>query len=265
MTDGRPVRSSVYRERNSTADRALDILGLFAPGRLNISGSQVAEELSVAKSTAYRYLQSLTAAHYLEEDPAGGYRLGLKVLELSRLARASYGLSQVALPVMRELSRATDETALLTRRSGARAVCLEKEEPFEHRVRLSYERGSALPLNAGASALVVLAWEDADVVSELLTESRLQQYTNATITSESALVERLAEIRSVGYVVGRGELDADAIGVAAPIRDDRERVVAGISVVAVRSRIPEARIPEVVRQVRDAADRISELVALTAQ
>jgi DNA-binding IclR family transcriptional regulator len=258
-------RPSAYRERNSTADRALDILGLFTPDRLKVSAIDVAAELSVARSTAYRYLLTLGSAGYLEEDPTGGFRLGLKVFELAKLARSSYGLSQLALPILRDLARNADETALLTRRSGSRAVCLEREEPTNHRVRLTYERGSAVPLNAGASAWVLLAWEDPDVIADLLHDAQLPRFTDQTLTSVTQVTKRLELIRQQGYAVTRGELDPDTTGIAAPVLDDQGRVVAGISLVAVSRRVPEEQLDELVGQVRAAASKLTELVALTSQ
>ncbi|WP_284981562.1 IclR family transcriptional regulator [Arthrobacter sp. efr-133-TYG-118] len=258
-------KSSAYRERNSTADKALDILALFTPDRLTVSAIDVAHELSVARSTAYRYLLTLGSAGYLEENPSGGFRLGLKVFELARLARASYGLSQLALPTLHVLAQQTGETALLTKRSGNRAVCLEKEEPNDQRMRVSYERGSAMSLNAGASAWVLLAWEEHETVKRLLLENPLTGFTEATLTTENSVYERLALIRSEGFAISRGELDPDAIGIAAPVRDDQQRVVAGISLVAAIRRVPDSRIGELVEKVRTAADQVSELLALTMQ
>src|SRR5689334_25033022 len=109
--------SPSYRERNSTADRALDILTMFDDVHLVVSGSAVAERLGVARSTAYRYLQSLVSSRFLEEAPGGGFRLGLRVMEIARLARRRYGLSEVALPVMTALAADVHETVLLTGRT----------------------------------------------------------------------------------------------------------------------------------------------------
>ncbi|WP_226966643.1 helix-turn-helix domain-containing protein [Streptomyces phaeolivaceus] len=53
--------SPAYRDRNSTADRALDILTMFDDTGLVFSGTAVAERPGAARSTAYRYLQSLVA------------------------------------------------------------------------------------------------------------------------------------------------------------------------------------------------------------
>jgi DNA-binding IclR family transcriptional regulator len=257
-------RSSGYRERNSTADRALDILGIFTDDRAVVSGAEVADHLGTSRSTAYRYLQSLVTRRFLEEAPGGGFRLGLRVLELARVARRAYGLSDVAVPVMQRLATQAQESVLLTRRSGDLVVCLDRAESVAHPVRISYERGSVLQVNAGASALVLLAWVDPTEIRALLERAHLSSFTGATLTDVDALMTRLGQIRRSGYSVTRGELDSDVLGIAAPIRDDSGAVVAAVSVAAVASRVPRARQPEVVAAVRAAATEISDRLAIVA-
>ncbi|MEU2289094.1 IclR family transcriptional regulator [Streptomyces sp. NPDC013178] len=251
-----------YRERNSTADRALDILGLYSDNKLSVSAQEVATALGTARSTAYRYLQSLVGSGFLEEDPGGGFRLGLRVLELARLARRGYGLSEIALPVMKDLCAEVGETVLLTRRAGGAAICVERCES-DHPVRISYERGSVLPVNAGASALALLAWLPEGECRGLLEGQRLQRFTARTLTDVDALMTRLAEIRSAGHCVSRGELDVDILGIAAPVRDASGVVVSALSVAALEHRVPDRRLDEVVGAVRDAAERISGRLAMT--
>jgi DNA-binding IclR family transcriptional regulator len=253
---------SQYRERNSTADRALDILGLFAENKLSVSGQEVATALGTARSTAYRYLQSLVGGGFLEEVPGGGFRLGLRVLELARLARRGYGLSEVALPVMRGLCADVGETVLLTRQAGGAAVCVERCEA-QQPVRISYERGSVLPANAGASALALLAWLPEDECRELLAGQRLQRFTARTVTDVDALVARLADVRRDGHVVSRGELDPDILGIAAPVRDSHGAVVAAVGVAALEHRVSDRRLIEVIEAVRAAADLIRGHLAMT--
>ncbi|MEU6749231.1 hypothetical protein ABZ914_23675, partial [Spirillospora sp. NPDC046719] len=48
MTGQSTDRTSGYRERNSTADRALDILLMFEDSRLVVGGQEVADHLGVA-------------------------------------------------------------------------------------------------------------------------------------------------------------------------------------------------------------------------
>jgi DNA-binding IclR family transcriptional regulator len=254
---------SGYRGRNTTADRALDILAMFGDGQPTMTGPLVADRLGVSRSTAYRYLQSLVSGRFLEEAPDGGFRLGWRVLELARLARRTFGLSEIAAPVMNELAQEVGEVVLLTRRTGELVVCLDRAEAHERRVRISYERGAVLPINAGASATVLLAWSAPEEVRELMERAELDRFTEATLTDVDALVARLESIRSDGYAVSRAELDPEVVGIAAPIWGPREgEVVAAVSVAGLISRIPPKAERMIVAKVRLAAARISERFAV---
>jgi len=255
-------QSSSYRERNSTADRALDILAMFSEDVPVVSGVEVAARLGVARSTGYRYLQSLVSNRYLEEAPGGGFRLGLRILELARLARRTYGLSEIAAPVLAELAAQVGETVLLTRRVGDLVVCLDRAESEVHRVRISYERGSTLPVNAGASAQVLLAWADPAEARSVLEGTRLERFTPATLTDVDALMKRLATIRADGHSTSRSELDHDVLGIAAPIRGGGGAVVAAVSVAAVASRVDSEKEREILERVLAAAELISERLML---
>ncbi|WP_030434809.1 IclR family transcriptional regulator [Actinoplanes subtropicus] len=255
---------SGYRERNSTADRALDILMMFTETQPVISGNAVAERLGVARSTAYRYLQSLVTSRFLEEAPESGYRLGLGVLELGRLARRSYGLSEAAMPQMTALAEAVGETVLLTRRTGDLVVCVDRAEADIRAVRISYERGSSLPINAGASALVLLAWSPPEEARRLLDAVELRRFTSSTLTEVDAVMRRLEEIRRAGYSITRAELDPDVVGIAAPVRDERGQVVAAVSVVALESRVDAAAEAEIVARLLATAGEISDRLAMVA-
>ncbi|MFF4658527.1 IclR family transcriptional regulator [Streptomyces sp. NPDC001381] len=261
---GEASPAGAYRERNSTADRALDILMMFGERELVVSATAVAGRLGVARSTAYRYFQSLVSSRFLEEAPGGGFRLGLRVMEIARLARRGYGLPETALPAMTALSERTGETVLLTRRVGDLVVCVETAESGQRRVRISYERGSALPINAGASAHVLLAWSPADEARRLLEAAQLEQFTPSTLVDVDALMERLEGIRAAGYAISRAELDPDVLGVAAPVRGDTGQVVAAVSVAALASRVPSGTEADLVGHVLAAGQEISDRMRVVA-
>ena len=253
-----------YRERNSTSDRTLDILGLFTDERPRLTASELAARLGTARSTAYRYLQTLTASGLVEEDGGGGFRLGLRVFELARVARKAYGFSDVVGPVLADLAHATGETALLTRRQGASVVCLDKHEADGRPLRVSYERGSVFAPNAGASALILFAWDDPADLIALLRTVDLPRYTPGTPTRPEEIVATLRPVRDQGYLVSQGTLDQGALGVAAPVRDSAGAVTAAVSVVAVASRVAPADIDPLIAAVLRGAGALAETLALVA-
>lgn len=234
---------------------------MFDDQRLVLSANDVARHFGVARSTAYRYLQSLTSNGFLEESPASsGFRLGSRVLDLARLARKGIGLSDLARPVMRKLVDRTGAPVILTRRTGSTVICLEREEAGQL-LRLSYERGEVLPINAGAAALALLAWAPDDELDALLA-APLPRFTDATYTDVSKLRAHLTEIREQGYAVARGELDPDVLGIAAPVRGDADRVVAAISIAALSYRVPDAKLGAYVTPVLEAAGELSDQARL---
>ncbi|MGP3533252.1 IclR family transcriptional regulator [Microbacterium sp. RD1] len=254
--------SSGYREKNSTADRALNILQMFGDERPEVSAVEVAEMLAVARSTAYRYLQTLVQSQFLVDTGRGTFRLGLKILELSRIARGGLKLADLAVPRMKQLADLHQQTVLLTKQMGPAVICLEREESRTQYVRLSYERGSVLNLNAGASALVLFAWLPEEEVRRLVAGASLTKFTAKTLTDPDAIVSRLAEIRREGVAVTDGEVDLTAMGIAAPIFNGAGVVVAALSIVLIRSLVPAENIPGIVKSVAAAARDLSNEAAL---
>lgn len=254
--------SGGYRERNSTADRTLTILGMFSDNRLHISAVEVADTLDCARSTAYRYLQTLVSTSFLEEAPHGGFRLGIRVMELARLARRSFSLTEIALPVMRALADELGETVLLTRLVDSAVICIERCEGANQLIRLSYERGSRLPINAGASALVLLAWLRESQARELLAREPLQSFTESTLVDVDSLMNRLSEIRANSVSVSVAEVDPDVIGIAAPVFGGNGAVVAALSVVTMRRRVPPKRLDDLVSAIAAASSTLSNQIVV---
>lgn len=252
-------RRGGYRDGNSTADRALTILLMFSDDRRQISAYDIADHLNVSRSTAYRYAQTLVNSEFLTEDPGSGFLLGPKIMELARIARRSYGLSDIALPIMRSLAAEFRDTVLLTRRVGPAILCTEREEWPGQYIRLSYERGSRLPLNAGASAYILLAWMPEDLVRTLLAAEDLRKYTPNSLTDPDAIIGRLQQIRADGYCIARGEVDPDVIGIAAPIFDAGGDVCAGLSMVTLASRLTDSDIDATQQRLVEAAHQITTL------
>lgn len=251
---------SNYRERNGTADRALAVFDLFSNERNVISATEVAEHLGVARSSAYRYLQSMVTSRFLEDASSGGFQLGTRVLELSRLMRQTYALPDIARPHLLALSRRFGQTVLLTRRVGAAIICIDREEPPARLIRISYERGAQVPINAGASALALLVGLPDHDLRGLFAAQPLIRYTENTVTDVELLIGKVREIESRGFSVTIAEVDTEAIGIAVPILDRNGRAEAAISVVAMQSRLAEPQRREVIDALRDACSEIGHLV-----
>ena len=247
----------VARGRNTTADRTADVLTLFDEQRPVLSAAEVSRRLGMTRSTTYRYLQTLRSYGLVEEDEGrGGFRLGPRIYQLARVARQGLGLPEIALPVMREIREATGEVVLLTRRWGDTVVCVERVEGT-HPVRLSYDRGQAHGVHAGASAKILLAYATPDEIDAVLQNVALTRYTEKTVVDPSAIRAELRTIQEQGYAVTDSEVDEGVRGVAAPVFRSDGRIAAGLSVAAPTFRLDDAALPTVLKAVREGAAAVT--------
>jgi DNA-binding IclR family transcriptional regulator len=86
---------------------------------------------------------------------------------------------------------------------------------------------------------------------------RLPGLTPATIRSASRLAAELARVSRQGYSTAVNELEEGYVALGAPVRRHDGRVVAAISLGGPGTRFTPARIPRLIRPLREAADRIS--------
>lgn len=249
----------IGQSRNTTADRTVDVLLLFDEKRPVLTAAEVSRLLAMPRSTTYRYLQTLRSSGLVEEDlTRGGFRLGPRIFQLARVARQGLDLQEIAVPIMRQLVERTGEAVLLTRRAGNQVVCVERIESG-HPIRLSYERGYVLPIHAGASAKVLLAFSDAAEIDAVLgsMDAPLPRYTERTVTEPDELRAQLAEIRRYGVAITDSEVDHGVRAVAAPVLSSDGRVAAGLSVVGPAFRLDEEALGRVAEAVKDAAATVS--------
>ncbi len=202
---------------------------------------------------------------FLIRDPLNKhYRLGPSALELGSRAQASFDLRQTALPVLRQLSRETGETALLTTPDpqGRHSLCLERMES-SHSLRMSVEPGRLMPLHAGAMQKVLLAFMDPSEVERVL-EQPLERLCTNTITDPERLRRELREIRRRAYASSFEETDHGLWGVAVPILDLNGSITAGVGTAGPMARLTPGEIDHQVACCSRAASTIAEATGLRA-
>ncbi len=237
-----------------SVDRALTIMEVLA--RVGEAGvTEVAAELGVHKSTAFRLVATLEAHRLVEQtEDRGKYRLGVGVLRLAGATSARLDLVQEARPICRGLAATTGETVNLAVLSESSALYLDQVAGSSALQPHNWV-GQHIPLHATSNGKVLLGGLDRESLDALL--GRLTAFTPLTITRKSLLREELETVRAQGYAVAVDELEVGLTAVAAPIRNAHGDVVASMSVSGPTFRLPDERVEEVVAQVVEAALEVS--------
>ena len=237
-----------------SVDRALTILGILA--RLGEAGlTEIAAELGVHKSTAFRLVATLESHGMVEQnEDRGKYRLGVGVLRLAGATTARLDVVQEARPICRKLAADSGETVNIAVLSDRSALYLD-QVAGQSALQSHNWVGQHIPLHATSNGKVLLSGLNSDEVDNRL--PKLPSYTTDTVTSRARLRRELAEVRDQGYAVAVDELEVGLTAIAAPIRNAHGDVIASLSVSGPTFRLGEPRVKELVPVVQDAADEVS--------
>jgi DNA-binding IclR family transcriptional regulator len=256
-TAGRAARTPADPDvrRNATLDRGLDILELFLDRADSLTIAEISQKLSIPQSSVYRIVWSMRNREWLTLERPHTYRLGNRLLRAVVRAESQSSLISQGQAVLESLTAQTTETSLLTMVSGVHVVCLLRVEGTQT-IRASFQPGALLPLHAGASSTVLLAFSSDQLIDQVCA-SELVRYSPATVTDPTQLRAKLADTRRQGYASSEGEVDRGVTSVAAPVLTSPTRpAVAAVSIVAPSARFGEAELARATALVIDAAGQL---------
>ncbi|EJL81905.1 transcriptional regulator [Herbaspirillum sp. CF444] len=240
-------------------EEAIEVLSLIArnPG---LGVTELSVRSGNTKARTFRMLRTLEKNGLVfRSGQAPIYTLGLKVLYLGLAAEGQIALARAARSCMRELGAACDETVQLRIRDGTESICVARWEASHRLQMLAKGWGARRPLYVGASGKVLLSHAPQDIKDSVFSMERIS-YTKATLVGRSNLKQAMHKIAQAGYGVSHGELVADAVSIAAPIRDANAEVVAAISVAGPASRLAREDMQGTIDLVVGAARKLSDIL-----
>lgn len=237
-----------------SVDRAITILEILA--RLGEVGvTDLARELGVHKSTAFRLVAALERRDLVEQNVGRGkYHLGTGVLRLAGATTSRLDLVQESRGISRRLAQRCGETVNLAVLSDGAALYMDQVAGSSALQPHNWV-GQRIPLHATSNGKVLLsALEHPEVAQQV---SELRAYTAHTITTLDALMRELEEVRQRGYAIAIDELEVGLTAVAAPVHNIHAEVMASLSISGPTFRLDARRVPQMTEAVVAAADEVS--------
>lgn len=236
-----------------SVDRVCDILDTLANSQAGVTLTEVAETVSLPKSSAFRYLTALEARHYVERDPRSvTYRLGPAFrpqysVDVSRLI-------EFARPELERLRDSHGETTNLGILDGTMVVhSLVCESRLT--MRLAARVGDREHVHTTALGKAMCALLPEDWVRSILGAAGMPALTSAAITDPAEFMRELDRVRGQGYAVDEEEnqLDGRCVAVAIP----RLPFPAGISISAPASRFRASDVASAAARLHRVATTLS--------
>jgi len=238
-------------------ERALAMLEAVAQEPEGLSNAEISRKLQIPKSSASYILRTLEKQAYLNRDSeTGRYRVGLKILSLSRGALSGIDVREVALPIMRNLMHKTSLTCHLAILDGPDAVYIEKVEP-EGFIRMDTWVGRRMRVHATSVGKALVAHIPQERLEKILSDRGMEKRTPKTITTVSRLLKELEKVRAQGYAVDDEENNMGARCLGAPVFDQSGSIEAALGLSGTINQVNAHTMPRILEALKDAARHIS--------
>lgn len=249
MTDER-------RDHLQTLERGLDVIAAFSGRGPLLSLGELAELTGLTKPIVRRIMLTLERLGFARASD-GRFALTPKVLALGYAYLSSVRLTDIARPIMEEL---TDELGIgtaLAALDGAEIVYIDRVQ--RGRVAsINLAAGTRLPAHATSMGHVLMAHTAATEIDAALA-GPLPALTEWTLTDPAELRTRLATVRERGWDAVDQELELGRRSAAAPVFDGDGRAIAALALSCGTLECSMDRLTgEILPPLRAAADAISD-------
>jgi DNA-binding IclR family transcriptional regulator len=253
-----PQRVGLHSPGVHTALSVLEALVLETPLGL----SDLASRLDVPKSSLSRVCSILIQRGWVIRDQTGRYDLGIRAVGLSPHA-TEYPVVRAFRTVAPDLLARHNETVCLAVLDGDHSAFIAMEDS-SHPVRLVTHVGSRTPAFASASGRVILADRAAHVLSAEYAGRPLVTPTGRRLRGVEELLEILEAVRRDGYAENHEETAIGLHALSVPIRNATGAVLAALTVCVPTSRMRPSRRDQILLDLRESGQRLSEGVAWLA-
>ena len=240
-----------------TIGRAALVLRALAAGSADGSRlTDVAAATELGKATVHRLLGALAEVGFVDfDDQEKRYRLGYALFTLGASARA-FHVVDLARPSLVRLAAETGDTVYLSVRDGDEAICVDRcTGSFPIRT-LTLDVGDRRPLGIGAGSLALLAFEsEAEITRVIRTNAHARR--DYAAFDDTTLHTLITQARAQGYAFNDGNIVSAMSAIGVPVIDDAGRVLAALSIAAIRERFAGKRLAELVALLQEEARELS--------
>lgn len=223
-TESKDARGSIQ-----VIERMMNLIDALAEHDGPATLKQLALDTELHPSTAHRILNALLARGFVERGDQGAYRLGIRLLELGNVVKSRISVREAAMSAMLKLHAATGESVNLGMRDGNEIVYVERTSSGRSAVRVVHIVGARAPLHTTATGKLFLAEDGSAQVRDYATRTGLPGATPNSLTTIGALEKDLERVRRHQLAYDMEEVELGVRCIAAGIRDDSGKLVAGLS------------------------------------
>jgi IclR family transcriptional regulator, acetate operon repressor len=240
-----------------SVDRAMLLLEALGEDEEGYRLTDLAIRTGLSPSTAHRLLTTLEKRRFVAFDQSDNmWHVGRQSFAIGSAFIRRRNFVAPALPFLRRLRDVTHETANLGVVDDGEVIVLTQVESREIMRAITKVGGRAPMVTSGIGKAILATYPDDDVVA-IIQRHGMRRLTSKSVVRAGELRDALARVRLEGYAVDDQEFLMGLRCVAAVVYNDQAEALAAISVSGLASRVPQERVPELGRLVRDTAQELT--------
>lgn len=241
------LTTTVRKTSIQVIERMISLLDALAHYPDPVSLKELSKMTGLHPSTAHRILNDMVLTRFVDRAEPGSYRLGMRLLELGNVVKSRLSVREAALDFMRILHRKTQQTINLSVRQGDEIVYIDRA--FSERSGMQVVRaiGGRGPLHLTSTGKLFLSVDEPKAVRAYATRTGLTGHNKNSITDLGKLERELSLIRARGYARDNEELELGVRCMAAGIRDDSGKLIAGLSISAPADRLQDDWVEDLIQ------------------
>jgi DNA-binding IclR family transcriptional regulator len=235
--------------------RILEIVASFARG---IGGAQLADILSLPKSTMHRLLKSLVDAGALSSSEGRSplFTLGPRILHIFYAGTSNEMVEKATNPLLTELARKTGESCFIARLNNYKITCVATVVP-NNPVQVNIAVGREIWSHTSASSKAILAFQSEDVVRRTL-PTKMPALTGSTKIRTTDVLKEYRDIRKSGIAISVGEYLSGFGGIACPVHLPSVGVIYSLSITGTIDSLINKNQRRYERLLKEYAPRVAE-------
>lgn len=241
---------------NRTVERAFAILQLIADNQQGITLQEIANEMGMAKSSAFVIVQTLLELNYITtvQNNNKKYCLGIETFSLGMKYVNDMSLVKQCSILLPPIAEKYNKTAFVAVLNGSKIVYVYKYVA-RNAMLASCALGARKDAYATSLGKAIMAFLPKEEQLALVDQIEFKALTEYTITSKERFLEELEKTRQRGYSLDVRELEDITSCCGAPIFDYSGNVVAAVSLSDIHNENLDDE--QVARELKDVAVQIS--------
>lgn len=243
------MKVELQKTKYSTLQNAIRLLNLFSIDQPELSVTEIADKLEIAKSTAHRILISLESEGLMIKEPKNSlYRLGVSFLSLGNVITKNMRLYNFSSNILNSLQQSTGETASLMVLEHDYSYIINIQES-DYPIRYSAYIGQKEPVYRSSTGLVILSFQSAKII---------HSFKEKGLIPIEDFQQKMDFIQLHGYYVSIDEFYENVTSIAVPVRNGRGEVIAALSISGPSERVFLDKIPSFAKKMFSASEQLTK-------